>query len=430
MEMLTASDADGEYRIPNIIYADAYSSEMVAYADLVLPDTTYLERHDCISLLDRPISEPDAAGDAIRWPVRRARPRRARLPVGAARPRRAPAPARHGRARRQPDLPRLRRLHRPPPAPPRRRAARRLARRRRRRGPRRARTPTRSSATSRTAASGSAHVPEEAAYFKPWNAAYQDWAVAMGFFDAPQPYLFQLYSEPLGRFQAAALGKGDRQPPAHLRERLARAMAPLPVWYPPRSDATLDPDAVPAPRDHPAPGGDVPLLGLAERLAAPDPRREPASTSPARSGRRSASSRATGPTSSRRTAASPCRSPAWTRRTRIRSGPGTPSASAPAPGRSPGRPGGHPRLPAQPPDPRPPPRREAGARPTPTRSPARPPGTTSASASSASPPAPAPPPPSRPRPRPSAADRRSSPSAGSGTGNSATGARPFPAHAA
>ena len=43
--------------------------EMVAYADLILPDTTYLERHDCISLLDRPICEPDAAGDAIRWPV-------------------------------------------------------------------------------------------------------------------------------------------------------------------------------------------------------------------------------------------------------------------------------------------------------------------------------------------------------------------------
>jgi anaerobic selenocysteine-containing dehydrogenase len=42
---------------------------MVAYADLILPDTTYLERHDCISLLDRPISEPDAVGDAIRWPV-------------------------------------------------------------------------------------------------------------------------------------------------------------------------------------------------------------------------------------------------------------------------------------------------------------------------------------------------------------------------
>jgi anaerobic selenocysteine-containing dehydrogenase len=30
--------------IPRIIYSDAYSSETVAYADLVLPDTTYLER--------------------------------------------------------------------------------------------------------------------------------------------------------------------------------------------------------------------------------------------------------------------------------------------------------------------------------------------------------------------------------------------------
>ncbi len=32
-------------------------------------DTTYLERHDCISLLDRPIGEPDTVADAIRWPV-------------------------------------------------------------------------------------------------------------------------------------------------------------------------------------------------------------------------------------------------------------------------------------------------------------------------------------------------------------------------
>ena len=69
MEMLTDTDETGDYVIPHIIYSDAYSSEMVAYADLILPDTTYLERHDCISLLDRPISEADAAADAIRWPV-------------------------------------------------------------------------------------------------------------------------------------------------------------------------------------------------------------------------------------------------------------------------------------------------------------------------------------------------------------------------
>jgi anaerobic selenocysteine-containing dehydrogenase len=69
MDMLTDTDENGEYVIPRIIYSDAYSSEMVAFADLILPDTTYLERHDCISLLDRPISEPEAAADSIRWPV-------------------------------------------------------------------------------------------------------------------------------------------------------------------------------------------------------------------------------------------------------------------------------------------------------------------------------------------------------------------------
>ena len=57
------------YKIGKIIYSDAYASEMVAYADLILPDTTYLERFDCISLLDRPISEPNGPADAIRHPV-------------------------------------------------------------------------------------------------------------------------------------------------------------------------------------------------------------------------------------------------------------------------------------------------------------------------------------------------------------------------
>ncbi|GAA0284172.1 hypothetical protein GCM10008966_00890 [Rhodovulum strictum] len=67
--MLTDRDASGDYVIPHVIVSDAYASETVAYADLVLPDTTYLERHDAISLLDRPISRADCAADAIRWPV-------------------------------------------------------------------------------------------------------------------------------------------------------------------------------------------------------------------------------------------------------------------------------------------------------------------------------------------------------------------------
>ncbi|MEL0036508.1 MAG: formate dehydrogenase, partial [Gammaproteobacteria bacterium] len=59
----------GQYKIPKIIYSDAYYSETVPYADLVLPDTTYLERWDCISLLDRPISSAHGPADSIRQPV-------------------------------------------------------------------------------------------------------------------------------------------------------------------------------------------------------------------------------------------------------------------------------------------------------------------------------------------------------------------------
>jgi anaerobic selenocysteine-containing dehydrogenase len=75
------------------------------------------------------------------------------------------------------------------------------------------------------------HIPDGANYYKPWNAAYQDWAVKMGLFDTPQPYLFTLYSEPMRKFQLAAEGHGDRQPPEHLRERIKEKMSPLPYWY-------------------------------------------------------------------------------------------------------------------------------------------------------------------------------------------------------
>lgn len=69
MDMLRAKDDEGNYKIPFIVTCDAFNSETVAFSDLVLPDTTYLERYDTISMLDRPISEPDAACDAIRSPV-------------------------------------------------------------------------------------------------------------------------------------------------------------------------------------------------------------------------------------------------------------------------------------------------------------------------------------------------------------------------
>ncbi|NND82641.1 MAG: molybdopterin-dependent oxidoreductase [Gammaproteobacteria bacterium] len=69
MAMLREKDDDGEYKIPFIVNSDAFHSEMVNYSDLVLPDTTFLERFDTISMLDRPISEADAACDSIRQPI-------------------------------------------------------------------------------------------------------------------------------------------------------------------------------------------------------------------------------------------------------------------------------------------------------------------------------------------------------------------------
>ncbi len=95
MRWLTDKDADGEYRIPKIIYSDAYSSEMVAYADLVLAG------HDLPGALRRRV-DAGPADLRCRWRGRcdpasgvaaeraHARARRARLPERAARSRRAP----------------------------------------------------------------------------------------------------------------------------------------------------------------------------------------------------------------------------------------------------------------------------------------------------------------------------------------------------
>jgi sulfite dehydrogenase (quinone) subunit SoeA len=232
--------------IPRIIYSDAYSSEMVAYADLILPDTTYLERHDCISLLDRPIAEADGAADAIRWPV--IEPDRdvrgfqsvlldlgARLGLpGMVQPDGSPTYADYAdymvNHQRKPGIGPL--------------AGWRTGDK----GLTHGRGGPNAAQLDQYIANGGffvAHVPEDAAYFKPWNRAYQDWAVGMGFYDSPQPYLFQLYVEPLRRFQLAAEGHGSRQPPDHLRERIKTTLDPLPVWYAALEDGHADPEAFP-----------------------------------------------------------------------------------------------------------------------------------------------------------------------------------------
>jgi len=83
-------------------------------------------------------------------------------------------------------------------------------------------------------------IPEEARFYKMANAAYQDWAVGMGFFDAPQPVTFELYNETLRKFQLAAEGHGDRQPPDNLKDQIGQSFDPLPTWYAPFEGAGVE----------------------------------------------------------------------------------------------------------------------------------------------------------------------------------------------
>ncbi|MGB1641120.1 MAG: molybdopterin-dependent oxidoreductase, partial [Paracoccaceae bacterium] len=226
IDMLTDKDESGEYVIPRIIYSDAYSSEMVAYADLILPDTTYLERHDCISLLDRPICEADAAADAIRWPViepdRNVRGFQSVLcDLGARLNLRGFVNA-DGTQKYMDYADYIVNHIRKPGIGP-------LAGFRGD-GTASGRGDVNPEQLDRYIENGGffvEHVPEEARYYKPWNAAYQDWAVTMGLYDSPQPYLFHLYVEPMRKFQRAAEGHGDRQPPEHLRARIKETLDPL-----------------------------------------------------------------------------------------------------------------------------------------------------------------------------------------------------------
>ena len=244
IEMLTDTDENGDYVIPNIIYSDAYSSEMVAYADLILPDTTYLERHDCISLLDRPICEADAAADAIRWPViepdRNVRGFQSVLCELGARLN-LPGFTNEDGSQKYADYADyiVNHIRKPGIGP--------LAGFRGD-GSDSGRGDINKDQLNRYIENGGffvEHIPDGAHYYKPWNNKYQDWAVKMGLYDSPQPYLFQLYVEPMRRFQLAAEGHGDRQPPDHLREQIKTTLDPLPIWYAPFEGSHVDPEEYP-----------------------------------------------------------------------------------------------------------------------------------------------------------------------------------------
>jgi anaerobic selenocysteine-containing dehydrogenase len=340
MHWLTDKREDGEYRIPRIIYSDAYSSEMVAYADLVLPDTTYLERFDAVSMLDRPISDADAAADAIRHPVlapdaagdgRDVRGFQSVLLELGARIGLSAMVGPDGGPRYRDYADYIVNHERAP-------GVGLLAGWRGVDGSQEGKGAPNPDQLQRYIANGGfwrAEVPHSGRYYKMANRDYLQWSAAMGFVRQRQPgrvaAVFGNAAEiPAGRAgprSRATTGTGSRS-----HRHLLRSAADLVRALRGRTDHGR---RFPAVRGDPATALHVPRLGFAERLAAPD--RHAQFPVPA-SGHRARNTdwpTTTGCTWIRTTVASPCRS-AWPATcNRIRSGPGMRSASAAAPGSSP-----------------------------------------------------------------------------------------------
>jgi anaerobic selenocysteine-containing dehydrogenase len=245
-QMLNAKDRNGQYKIPFLVVCDAFQSETVAYADLVLPDTTYLERHDVMSLLDRPISEFDGPVDAVRIPV---------LPVtGECRPfqevlielasrLKFPAFTTPEGGRKFKDYPDFVVNFQSLPG------IGFLSGWRGEDGSqdlRGAPNPNQWAMYEKNGGFYKFHLPETMQYMKQWNRAYLDFAKDKAWRQRNDPVQLALYQDSLQSFRLAAQGKTPgRQPPDHLRARVARHFDPLPFWSPPLEDACSDVKAFP-----------------------------------------------------------------------------------------------------------------------------------------------------------------------------------------
>jgi anaerobic selenocysteine-containing dehydrogenase len=246
IKALTDKRPDGQYVIPKIIYSDAYMSEMVYYADLILPDTTYLERWDCISMLDRPISEADGPADSIRQPVvppnRDVRPFQtvlldlgARLGLpGMTRPDGMPRypggyPDYIVNHERAPGLGPLAGFRGP------------NGRHQGRGTP----NPDQLKAYIDNGCHWFYELPRHMKYYRHVNWDYLDWATFFGFMGKPEPIIHQLYSEPLQKFRLAAQGHGKALPPEGHRARIKTYFDPVPFWYPPFEGDMVSAEAFP-----------------------------------------------------------------------------------------------------------------------------------------------------------------------------------------
>ncbi len=252
LHYLTDTHADGSYKIPKIIYSDAFYSETVPYADLVLPDTTYLERWDCISLLDRPICGAEGPADAIRHPVvkpdRDVRPFQDVLIELGARlklPGFVTAEGELAYPGLYPDY--IVNHERAPGIGP-------LAGWRGEYGTDQGRgNPNVDQLTRYVEAGGFWRMPftESQSWMKHANRDYLMLAHKMGWIPSADRIVMQIYSEPLQKFRLAAQGFGAAIPPERHRNRIETYFDPIPFWYPPFEGSTS--------------GGDFPIHAITQR---------------------------------------------------------------------------------------------------------------------------------------------------------------------
>ena len=240
-EMLNRKDETGEFMIPFVVVCDAFQSETVAFADLVLPDTTYLERHDVMGMLDRPISEFDGPVDSVRVPVVK--------PLGACKPfqevlielagrLKFPAFTTPEGGRKFTGYPDFVVNFQPQPG------IGFLMGWRGKNGDEHLRgepNPKQWEAYEQNNCVFQYHMPQSMHFMRNWNREYLDFAKDKGWRQKNDPVQLAIYSDTLQAFRLAAQGKSaGRQPPEHLRERIDTYFDPLPFWYAPLEDAATD----------------------------------------------------------------------------------------------------------------------------------------------------------------------------------------------
>ncbi|WP_428421682.1 molybdopterin oxidoreductase family protein [Methylibium sp.] len=235
-KMLNDKDETGEYKIPFLVVCDAFQSEMTAFADLVLPDTTYLERHDVMSILDRPISEFDGPVDAVRIPV--VEPKGQCKPfqeviIELASRLRLPAFTTPEGGRKFKDYPHFIVNYETAPGS----GIGFLAGWRGVDGSKSIcgePNPNQWEMYAKNNCVFHHELPPSYQYMRNWNQGYMAWSKSVRMRRDADPILIHIYSDVLQKFRLAAQGKRTgKQPPEHLRERIETYFDPLPFFHEP-----------------------------------------------------------------------------------------------------------------------------------------------------------------------------------------------------